>query len=423
MLENPIFLLGISTFFASIPVAIWLYLIFRKGEKARKIIILVFLLGTLTAPALLGMQFLWQIFPQFDLAAFIEENIQVQNRMFIAMFVLFAALEEIFKMYVVILIDKRTVLIRTIGDSIRYSIASALAFSFIENIYYLTQFWAIISIGELVGMYIFRSMFTMAAHMIFSGIFGYYYGIGKFSMYLTEQEKIIGKKHRIAKVISKIFKLPTSQGYQQEMIIKGLIIAIGTHATFNYLLQFNIILPVIIFVIVGYSYLRYLMKRKAGHLLLDTDISEKTKSTLAKKDEDVVVELLGMWFNDSRYVDVIHICERLLERDPDNTVVKLFKAKALDKMDKKDIYYSILGKTLRSKDEMTSKEKNVIAKHLEEKEILRQVQQMIRKQMKKEGKKYKSSKKKKKIVKKEKEIAKTHRDVLEKYTGEGEFKL
>ncbi len=366
MLENPIFLLGISTFFAAIPIVIWLYILFRKGEKSKKTIVLIFLLGCLTAPSLLGIQYLWDIFPNFNLAAFIEENIQTQASMYIAMFVLFGALEEIIKLYVISAVDKRTVLIKTIGDSIRYSLAAALGFAFTENIYYLFQFWPSLSIGELTGMYIFRSIFTTCAHMIFSGIFGYYYGIGKFSISIKQHEKVTGKSHTFSKIISKLFNLPKSHAYQQKTILKGLFIAILMHVIFNYLLQYNIIIPVIIFVALGFLYLKYLLSRKAGHLILTTDISEKTKSTIAKKDEEVVIELLGMWFNHKRYVDVIQICERLLERDPDNNVVKLFKAKAMDKLDKKSIYKSILGKMLKT--EKSTDDKNIISKYLAQKE-------------------------------------------------------
>jgi hypothetical protein len=71
---------------------------------------------------------------------------------------------------------------------------------------------------------------------------------------------------------------------------------------------------------------------------------------MAKSDEDVVIELLGMWFNKGKYVDVIHICERLLKRDPNNKIVNLFKAKALDSMDQGNPYKVILSKLFPKND-------------------------------------------------------------------------
>jgi len=368
MLSNPIFLLGISTLFAAIPVAIWLYILFSGKVQSKKIVAIVFLLGCFTAPALLGLQYVWDVFPRFNIATFIEDSIQTQAKMYIVMFVFFGALEEIIKHYVITIVDKKTVLIKTIGDAIRYSIAAALGFSFTENVYYLYEFWPSISLGQLTSMYIFRSVFTACAHMIFSGIFGYYYGIGKFSIEIVKQNKLVGKISTISKGLSKFFNITLSQAHQQHMVVKGLFIAIVLHAIYNYLLQYNIIIPVIIFVILGYVYLRYLLSRKAGHLVLITDVTEKSKSTIAKNDEDVVVELLGMWFKDGRYVDVMHICERLLERDPDNNVVKLFKAKAMDKMDDKDTYKAVLGTVLKSKDDLSTNDKNKIEKYTSDKD-------------------------------------------------------
>ncbi len=371
MLNNTIALLSISTLFAAIPGGIWLWILFSKGEKSKKVVSLVFFVGCFTAPALLGLQYLWDKFPNFNLATLIETSIQSQNAMYIAMFVLFGMLEEVIKMYVIVLIDKKTLLIKTVNNAILYSLASALGFSFIENIYYLYEFWPSISTGALVGMYIFRSIFTTCAHLIFSGIFGYYYGISKFSIYINKEQEISGKTSKSAKIISKIFNLPMSQAYQQQMVIKGLFLAVSIHATYNYLLQFNKILPVIIFVILGALFLQYLLKRKSGHLVLASDISDQKKSSLAKKDEEVVIELLGMWFNEKRYVDVIHICERLLERDPDNNVVKLFKTQAMDKLDDKDTYKNILKNVIKTKDQLSTDDKNLLTKYIAQKETIK----------------------------------------------------
>lgn len=370
MLENPLILLGISLVFAGIPAFIWLYILFSKKSDDKKVVALIFGLGCLTAPFLLGVQYMWEKFPQFNLANLIETTIVTQGARYALLFVLFGAMEEIIKHYVVRSVDKRTILIRTIGDAIKYSLAAALGFSFAENVYYLYQYWPQISIGTLLGMYIFRSIFTACAHMIFSGIFGYYYGIGKFSIDITKQRQLAGESSKTTAFIGKLFNISSSHAYQQQMVLKGLSIAVIMHAIHNYLLQMEIIFPVIIFVVMGFIYLQYLLSRKAGHLILTTDISVKRKSTLANKDEDVVIELLGLWFRDKRYVDVIHVCERLLERDPDNNVVKLFKAQAMDKMDDRDTYKTILGSILKTKNDIGESDKNILSKYMEQKEKL-----------------------------------------------------
>ncbi len=367
MLNNTTLILGLSIGLAAIPAAIWAVLFFKQTEIKKLHLIILFILGILTAPALLGIQYLWEIYPKFDLAYLIETSIKQIGLMYMALFVLFGVMEEVIKHFAVRIIDKKTVAIKTVNNALRLSILSGLGFAFAENIYYLYQLWGGISTGELIGVYVFRSIFTMCAHMIFSGIFGYYFGISKFSIDITQQKRLSGDTSITTRAISKLFNVPIPQAHREKTILKGLFIALFLHAGFNFLLQFNAILPVIGFVILGYLYLRYLLKRKTGHLVLLTDISEKRKTMMAKKDEEVVLELLGMWFKDKRYVDVVHICERLLERDPDNNVVKLFQAKALDKIDNKNVYKKVLKKIFKNQKDLSKKDKNVLTKYLEQK--------------------------------------------------------
>lgn len=385
MLNNPIVLLTLATLFSAIPIIIWLAVFFSKKEKSKKTVAFIFFLGCFTAPALLAIQYLWDIFPQFNLEALIENSVHSTNTMFIFTFVLFGAMEELIKLYVIKSVDEKTMLINRVNDAVKYSLVSALGFSFVENVYYLSQFWANISLGELAGMYIFRSIFTTCAHMIFSGIFGYYYGIGKYSIVMTHHQKLVDGIGGMTKWIANTFHLPLSEGFRQKMVLKGLLIAVGMHAIFNYLLQFNKVLPVILFVIGGYGFLKYLLSRKAGHLILTDDVTTKATSTIAKEDKEVVIELLGMWFKEKKYVDVMHICERLLERDPDNKVVRLFKARAMDEMEESHVYKKILGNILRSQDEMSEYDRNIVSKYINEKEEFEKVKQKIKKQMEKEG--------------------------------------
>ncbi len=392
MFENPYLLLSASALAAAVPVAIWLYIIFSKKQSSKKTLAIVFFLGCLTAPALLLLQEVWSIFPRFNLSAFIESNIRSQTASFIAMFILFGAMEEIIKMYVLTIVDKKTLLIKTINDTIRYSLASALGFAFTENIYYLYQFWPSITTGQLVGMYIFRSVFTAAAHMIFSGIFGYYYAMGKFSIQISKQKSVMEEVSNSVKWIAKIFNIPLSRAYQQKYVLKGLIIAISTHATYNFILQMGYKLPVILFVIFGAIYIWYLMKTRTGNLIINTDISDQLGSKLGKRDKDVIVELISMWFKEKRYVDVIHVCERLLERDPNNEVVKLFKAKSMDYLEDNNPYKKILNTII--KDERQNEEnRNMLSKYLEEKENTKKAKELIKKQLEKEGKKIIETKK------------------------------
>ncbi len=366
LFKSPIFLTAILL--ASIPIAIWLYITIKKEEKDHKVMLLIFGLGCLTAPALLELQILWERYPQFNLTGLIEKSPFSPGTIIVLTLLLFAAMEEIIKMYVIGAIDKKTLFITKVNDAIRYSIASALGFSFAENIYYLYSWWPEISTGQLAGMYFFRSIFTTTAHMVYSGVFGYFYGTGKFSMIINQQNLISGKKDRLSGIVAKIFNLPLSEGFRQKIILKGLFIAIGMHFTINYLLELangessRIFMPIVLIAnILMYLFLQYLLNRKVGHLILLTDPTTQRTSMMAKKDTEVVMELLAMWSKEKRYVDVIHVCERLLKRDPDNNVVKLFKAKAMDAMDDKNIYKKILGTVIKTKDDLSIDQENIIS--------------------------------------------------------------
>jgi len=417
MFDNPKILLGLATLLAAIPIAVWLYITIKQDKNTKKITFLVFGLGCLTAPALLGLQVFWQKYPQFDLVAAIERTSFSTDVITILTLLLFAAMEENIKLYVMRTIDRKTLFISKINDAIRYSIIAALGFSFAENIYYLYTWWPVISTGELAGMYFFRSIFTTAAHMTYSGIFGYFYGIGKFSMVINQTNIIEGKKDKTSEIIAKIFNLPPSEGYRQKMVLKGLFIAMGMHFTINYMLQLQqekgiqILFPIVILTnIAMYVFLQHLLNRKAGHLILLTDPTTKKTSTMGKKDEDVVIELMTMWLKDQRYVDVIHICERLLERDPDNNVVKMFKAKAMDEMDEKNIYKKVLGTIIKTDDDLSSNDKSIINKYVSEKDTQKKIQktQNIQKTTQTPISKPPEAPKK---------------NILENYTGEGTFKL
>ena len=179
--------------------------------------------------------------------------------------------------------------------------------------------------------------------MIFAGFFGYYYGLAKFSINIIEERKASGgKKLLLINKLSSWLNIPRAEVFREMTILKGLFIAIFLHASFDILLQLNQIIPVAIFVIIFGALLIRLIKRKAGNLILITDPENHKVSTMNKKDEDVVIELVSMWLDQKRYVDVMHICQRLLQRDPDNKIVQMFKDKATDGLDESNIYGKIL---------------------------------------------------------------------------------
>ncbi len=364
---NTVLLWIISGVLAFVPVAVWLYILFVDKKEDKKMLALVFSGGILAVLTVFAIQYIWVYVPSIDPFLWIENNITDQTYYFVGIFIVVGVMEEIVKQMMVRYVDTKTVLIQTINDSIRFSLVAALGFAFAENIVYFKNVIMTQEIQTVVVTFLFRSVFTACAHMVFSGIFGYFFGIAKFTIDITKHRHWEGKVYLGVHIISRLFQMPYAQAFKEYKILQGLFVAIILHAIFNYVLQMNMILPAIALVIAGYGYLRYLLSRKAGNLILVTDISEQRKSTLGKKDTDVVLELMGMWFEQKKFVDVMHICERLLERDPDNNVVKLFKAKAMDQLDPENPYRKILSTVFS--DKRGELERNTISYYRKKKEI------------------------------------------------------
>lgn len=314
---------------AAVPAIIWSYLIFKGRKTSRIMLLLAFFLGTLTVlPLIVLYDYLWVWFPQLDVYRVISENITETHIAALATLGVVGILEELTKSGVVRFIGRTKVGIQTINDAVKYSILAGLGFAFTENIFYFYNIWqASAGLGEFLFPVIFRSIFTVCGHMVFSGIFGYFYGIAKFSRPIFEADLFMGEKNKSAYILSKILGTDEADAYRQLTLLKGLLIAMGIHTAFNFALEFEQFLPVIVIVGGGFFYLLYLLAHKAGDIMFS---ATPGATTMAKRDVDVVLELLGMWTKEGRYKDVVDICQRLLMRDPDNKVVQLFQAKALD---------------------------------------------------------------------------------------------
>ncbi|MFA4815269.1 MAG: PrsW family intramembrane metalloprotease [Candidatus Gracilibacteria bacterium] len=320
--------LGVVVLLAALPALIWSYLIFKGRKTSRWPLLLAFFLGTLTViPLILIYDYLWVRFPILNVYNAIESNITDMHYAAILSLIVVGILEELAKSGVVRTISKTRIGIQTINDAVKYSILAGLGFAFTENIVYFRDAWMQGGVAGLLPVMVFRSLFTVCGHMVFSGIYGYFYGIAKFAHPIMETKLWMGERSFGVRVLSKILGTNEAKAFSQLMLLKGLFIAMMIHAAFNSFLEFNYFFPVVILVGLGLLYLLYLLAHKAGAIVF---ASSGRSSSMARRDVDTVLELLGMWSQEGRHKDVIDICQRLLLRDPDNKVVQLFQAKAMD---------------------------------------------------------------------------------------------
>lgn len=356
---------------AILPVIVWIKFVHDKRldkddtkiEKRRSLTLLavIFLLGTLTVPLLslfydyvvenpkytelnyyqtLGgmiigphaetLNALGQEHPDYKIEfALYEKAVNIYETVTI---VIDAWLEEIVKLSLLIFFIHAMRLVKTIGDAIAFSVLAGLGFAFIENIIYFMDVYT--TQGKdgstFFSVVVFRAIVLSIGHMAFSGIFGYFYGLSKFGLPLYEERRWEGAGFPLTRLVNKIFRVRMSRAYSALLFAEGMVLAMLAHATFNSFLGFGARDYAVYLVIAAGVYIYYLTQRKAGHMVLAT-LGRKKMSLMAPKDEDVVLELAGMWINEGKYKEVEEMCNRLEQKDPDNAVVKLLYAKAHDR--------------------------------------------------------------------------------------------
>ncbi len=257
-----------SILLAFVPVIIWGYIFFQRGRDNRKVSILVFIAGALAVFPILLYKISWQFFPwmnAFRLADNYEHdvigfsNVMVLPLSIIITFMIVGIIEEVMKLIAVKTVDKK--IIRNIDESIEIFIIAALGFSFIENILYFYNIWVTQGGNNLFVPFIFRSSFSTFAHLLFSGVLGYYYGIARFAHPILQEEMKKNKKHWTV-LFHKIIPFKEDSIFRNEKLIEGLLIAVVLHALFNIFLEMNLTFMIVPFLVGGYTALKYLFQKK-----------------------------------------------------------------------------------------------------------------------------------------------------------------
>ncbi|MCK5460824.1 PrsW family intramembrane metalloprotease [Candidatus Gracilibacteria bacterium] len=153
-------------------------------------------------------------------------------------FVVVGMLEEFIKHLVLRFSDEEK--IRSVKDALEFSIIVALGFAFVENILYFGKNFAEISrsIQTFSILILLRSTISVAAHICFSAIFGYFYGVAKFSSRIYQQEQK-ERQHPIINRLHQVLHLKGATLFHEEQMMLGMLIAMGLHAIFNIFLEFG----------------------------------------------------------------------------------------------------------------------------------------------------------------------------------------
>jgi len=253
---------------ACVPAAIWGYIFYKKDPVYKPRAALTFLMGMISVLPILLYKWSWQFFPDINVFTYTDQ-MTTDLLGFTALlalplgtvmaFMFVGVIEEYMKHVVVEKTDKG--FFRNIDDSIEFAIMAALGFAFIENILYFYYIWASQGAEVLFISFIFRSVFSTFVHILFSGIYGYFYGIAYFAdpIWSEEQRK---KRHKIIDWMHNILHLRKNRVFATEKVAEGLLIAVVLHALFNILLEMQLTFFMVPFLIFGYSYLAHLFQKK-----------------------------------------------------------------------------------------------------------------------------------------------------------------
>ncbi|QQR83486.1 PrsW family intramembrane metalloprotease [Candidatus Peregrinibacteria bacterium] len=151
-----------------------------------------------------------------------------------------AVIEEYIKHLMVRISDDNR--LNDVDDAITLSIVVGLAFAFVETLIYA------FNVGNM-GLVIFRSLISLPIHVVASGIFGYYYGLSKFSAAFERHESF--KKRHLRKWLHRLLNLKKHTLYGEEKIVEGTLLASLYHGLMNLLLEFNLSYLTIPFLVMG----------------------------------------------------------------------------------------------------------------------------------------------------------------------------
>ncbi|MEK7547671.1 MAG: PrsW family glutamic-type intramembrane protease [Patescibacteria group bacterium] len=260
-----------SVILAAIPALFWGHIFYRKSPEGKKLTLLTFLLGALAVFPILLYKYSWNYFPwmnAFKIADnYKDDIIGFSNAVtlplsIIITFMIVGAIEENMKFSSVKIVDDDE--IKNVDDSIEFFIVAALGFAFTENILYFYNIWVMQGTTNLLLPFLFRSAFSTFAHLLFSGLLGYYYGIAHFAKPILQEEIRANRGHWTI-WLHKIFNFRSEKMFYQEKLLEGLLLAIGLHALFNIFLEMNMTFMIVPFLIGGYLTLNYLFERKENH--------------------------------------------------------------------------------------------------------------------------------------------------------------
>ncbi len=238
---SPIFLWTLAFVCSALPALGWILLWRHKDQQdpePKKMILMAFIFGIFSA------------FPFFLIRHFwgdALQGIEIWGSVFV-----FAIAEEFSKAFAVVRLGKHLKIhFNQMVDGIVYATAVGLGFAFAENILYFFISISTFGIGETFWeVVIFRSIGTMLAHSVFSGIFGFFWGYAFVSRHITPLHnfsvsrfwKVLQESVRFHIIFSHILQArPSTRGHEKsDLVREAFLLACIFHVLFNIALQISV---------------------------------------------------------------------------------------------------------------------------------------------------------------------------------------
>lgn len=179
-------------------------------------------------------------------------------------FVVVGMLEEFVKYLMLRFSDEEK--IGSVSDAISFAIVIALGFAFVENIIYLARFWESASgnIANFSAFYLLRSTVSVIAHVCFSAILGYFYGVARFSTEIYQEESR-ARQHPCLRWMHRVLHVKGATLFHEEKLLEGMFLAMIIHAIFNSFLELGQILYVFPLLFFVFVVVLNLLHRKSTH--------------------------------------------------------------------------------------------------------------------------------------------------------------
>jgi len=182
------------------------------------------------------------------------------------LFMIVGILEELTKHLVLRFGDEEK--IHSVGEAIQFSVVVALGFAFVENLQYFSNIsqMSLFSWSQFMMLVLLRSIVSVGAHVSFSAILGYYYGIAKFANEIYKQE-VIENRHPLLEKIHDVFHLRGAIVFHEQKMLEGVLLAMVLHGVYNSLLEFGFVsvaLPMVgmmMFMVVGLLHKKKLLQQ------------------------------------------------------------------------------------------------------------------------------------------------------------------